>query len=129
MRNKTTAAILAFFLGGIGGHKFYLGRGGQGIVYLIFCWTFIPALIAFVDAIMLLTMSEGDFNLKYNAGMMLMSAAAPQNIVVNVANTAHAGASDDLAGRLKSLNDLRVSGALTDDEYQTQKQRVLSGTR
>lgn len=128
MKNKTTAGLLALFLGGIGIHKFYLGRGGQGILYLIFFWTFIPAFIAFIEAIILFTMSDADFNLKYNAGMMLMAPASPQNIVVNVANTAHAG-SDDVAGRLKSLNDLRVAGALTDEEFQEQKQKVLSSGR
>lgn len=32
-RDKTVAAVLAFFLGGIGIHKFYLGQSGQGILY------------------------------------------------------------------------------------------------
>ncbi|HEX2573335.1 MAG TPA: TM2 domain-containing protein, partial [Polyangia bacterium] len=43
MKDKNTAAILAFTLGGIGVHRFYLGQTGMGIVYLLFCWTFIPA--------------------------------------------------------------------------------------
>ena len=34
MKDKTTAAILAFFLGGFGVHKFYLGESGLGIIYL-----------------------------------------------------------------------------------------------
>jgi TM2 domain-containing membrane protein YozV len=128
LKDKTTAALLALFLGGIGVHKFYLGRGGQGIFYLLFFWTFIPAVIAFIEAIVLFTMSQADFNLKYNTGMMLAAAASPQNIVVNVANTAHAS-TDDITGKLKSLNDLRVAGALTEEEFQAQKQRVLSGGR
>jgi TM2 domain-containing membrane protein YozV len=127
VKNKTTAGLLAIFLGGIGVHKFYLGRGGIGILYLLFCWTFIPAFVAFIDAIILFSMSESEFNVKYNGGM-LVAAAAPQNIVVNVANTAHAN-TDDLTGKLKSLNELRVSGALTEEEFQAQKQRVLSAGR
>ncbi len=63
MRNKTTAAILAFFLGGLGGHKFYLGRAGQGILYLFFCWTFIPAVLAFIDAIHTSAFVEPQFEL------------------------------------------------------------------
>lgn len=67
MKSKTTAALLAFFLGGFGIHKFYLGNTGTGIVYLIFCWTGIPAIIAFVEFILLLVMSDTEFNAKYNA--------------------------------------------------------------
>lgn len=64
-KSRTTAILLAFFLGGIGGHKFYLGRTVQGLLYLLFCWTFIPALIAFVEWILLLTMSDSTFAQKY----------------------------------------------------------------
>ena len=65
-RDKTTAALLAFFLGGIGVHKFYLGESGQGVLYLLFCWTFIPAFIAFIEMIIYLTMSNEAFDNKYN---------------------------------------------------------------
>lgn len=64
-RSKTTAALLAFFLGGIGVHKFYLGQGGLGVVYLLFCWTFIPAIVAFIEFLVLLGMSERDFATRY----------------------------------------------------------------
>jgi TM2 domain-containing membrane protein YozV len=64
-KSKIVAAILAFFLGFIGVHKFYLGETGKGILYLIFFWTFIPGIIAFVEAIMLLTMRDEEFNRKY----------------------------------------------------------------
>lgn len=66
MKNKFTAVLLTFFLGGLGIHKFYLGKSTQGILYLIFCWTFIPALLAFFDFFGLLFISEHGFNLKYN---------------------------------------------------------------
>ena len=49
--NKVVYLILAFFLGGIGIHKFYAGKIGSGILYLAFCWTAIPALIAFIEFI------------------------------------------------------------------------------
>lgn len=64
-KSRIAAALFAFFLGGLGGHKFYLGQVGLGIVYLIFCWTFIPASIAFIEFILFLTMSDETFNQKY----------------------------------------------------------------
>lgn len=65
-RSRSTAAIFAFFLGGIGAHKFYLGQPGFGIVYLLFCWTFVPAIIGFIEALVYLSMSDVAFNAKYN---------------------------------------------------------------
>lgn len=64
-KSKIAAALFAFFLGGFGAHKFYLGQVGKGILYLLFFWTFIPALIAFVEFILFLTMSDEKFNQKY----------------------------------------------------------------
>ena len=64
-KSKIVAFVLAWFLGGIGGHKFYLNRVGQGLLYLIFCWTFIPAMIAFVEGIVYLVMDEERFWQKY----------------------------------------------------------------
>ncbi len=49
-KNPTTAVLLALFLGGLGIHKFYLGQTGLGILYLIFCWTYIPSFIALIEA-------------------------------------------------------------------------------
>lgn len=66
-KSKTTAALWAFFLGGVGAHKFYLGQTGLGFLYLIFFWTFIPAIIAFIEFIMYLAMSDATFNQKYNS--------------------------------------------------------------
>jgi TM2 domain-containing membrane protein YozV len=52
--DKTALALLAFFMGGIGAHKFYLGKYLQGILYILFCWTGIPAFIAFIEFIIYL---------------------------------------------------------------------------
>lgn len=66
MKNKTTAIILAFFLGGLGIHKFYLNRPLWGIVYLLFSWTFIPLVVSFIEIIVLLLYSKDRFDRKYN---------------------------------------------------------------
>ncbi|ARR10517.1 hypothetical protein Vc3S01_p40031 (plasmid) [Vibrio campbellii] len=65
-KSKMSAALLALFLGGLGAHKFYLGRKGWGIAYLLMFWTAIPAMIAFIEFIILLCTSEEIFNEKYN---------------------------------------------------------------
>lgn len=49
--NKMMYCLLAFFFGAIGVHKFYAKKIGAGIVYVIFFWTLIPAVIAFFELI------------------------------------------------------------------------------
>lgn len=67
MKDKSIAALLAFFLGGLGIHKFYLGKTTPGFLYLLFCWTFVPAILALIDFIVILSTSKEAFNKKYNA--------------------------------------------------------------
>ena len=64
-KNKVVAGLFALFLGGIGIHKFYLGRIGMGIIYLLFSWTLIPLIIAFFEGIILIAMSDDRFEAKY----------------------------------------------------------------
>lgn len=49
--NKVIYCVLALFLGGIGIHKFYAGKNVAGVLYLIFCWTFVPSILALIDFI------------------------------------------------------------------------------
>ncbi|HEX4695951.1 TM2 domain-containing protein [Sphingomonas sp.] len=68
-RNKVVAALLAFFLGVFGVHRFYLGRIGSGVVMLILTCTVVGVLVtsiwAFVDFIRYLVMSDAEFNARY----------------------------------------------------------------
>ena len=66
LKSKTTAVLLCFFLGGFGAHKFYLGRTTAGIFYLFFCWTFIPAILSFIDLLSLAFTDQERFNKMYN---------------------------------------------------------------
>ena len=65
MTPRVVAALLAFFLGGLGLHKFYLGQIFQGIIYLLFCWTGIPSFIGIIEAILYLIKSDAEFFRKY----------------------------------------------------------------
>lgn len=64
--NRVTAGLLAIFLGGLGAHKFYLGKLGMGFLYLIFCWTFIPAVVSLIEGILYLTKSDEQFAATYD---------------------------------------------------------------
>ena len=44
------AVVLAILLGHFGARKFYLGQPGLGVLYLLFFWTFIPSLVAIIEA-------------------------------------------------------------------------------
>lgn len=69
IKSRVTGAVLAFFLGEFGVHKFYCGKVGMGFLYLVFFWTWIPALVALVEGIIFLTNSSSDeeFTQKYCA--------------------------------------------------------------
>lgn len=68
-RNKLIAALLAFFVGVLGVHRFYLGRTGSGIVMLVLTCTLFGMLIsgpwAFIDMIRYLVMSDEEFAQRY----------------------------------------------------------------
>jgi TM2 domain-containing membrane protein YozV len=63
---KIVAALFALALGGLGLHRVYLGRPASAFIYLLFCWTFVPALIAVVEGIRLLAMSDAKFAARYS---------------------------------------------------------------
>src|ERR1039458_3909003 len=48
-KDPTTGILLALCLGGMGAHRFYLKQTGLGILYLCFFWTFILAIVAFIE--------------------------------------------------------------------------------
>jgi len=63
--SKGTAILLALFLGGLGAHKFYLGKNLMGVIYLLFCWTFIPAILGALEALNYMLMSQKTFQKRY----------------------------------------------------------------
>ncbi|MFT3734734.1 MAG: NINE protein [Rhodocyclaceae bacterium] len=66
--SKVALVLLTFFAGGLGAHKFYLKKPWWGLLYLLFFWTWIPGLVAFIEFIIYLCTSEESLNEKYEAG-------------------------------------------------------------
>lgn len=73
-KSKIAAALLAFFLGGLGIHKFYLNYTTAGIIMLVvsllgFVLLFIPniiiGIIALIEAILYVTKSDEAFHQTY----------------------------------------------------------------
>ena len=62
---RVAAAIFAIIFGSFGVHRFYLRQIGWGILYVLFCWTLIPAVAGLIEGILYLTMSEEEFEAKY----------------------------------------------------------------
>ena len=111
VKDKTVAIVLVFFVGGFGIHKFYLGNNTAGVLYLLFSWTLIPSLIAFFDFIGLLMMSEPAFNTQYNAGML------QSGYMLRGAK--------DVTGAIADLKGLYDMGAITAEEYEEKRQKLL----
>ena len=42
---------LCLLLGGIGAHKFYAGKWFAGLLYLAFCWSGVPVVLALFDLV------------------------------------------------------------------------------
>lgn len=74
--SKAVLLLLTFFTGGLGGHKFYLGKHWQGLLYLLFFWTYIPTLAALVEFFIYVFTSSERLNEKYSA--------APSGIVIAI---------------------------------------------
>ena len=47
--HKGLYLVICLFLGGAGIHKFYAGKWFMGLLYLAFCWTGIPVVLALFD--------------------------------------------------------------------------------
>lgn len=58
--------ILALIGGFIGLQEFYVRKYVAGIFAVLFCWTCIPAIVAFVEAIYWLFLGKNEFNKEFN---------------------------------------------------------------
>ncbi len=149
MKDKTTAALLAFLLGGLGVHRFYLGQAGLGIVYLLFCWTLIPSFIALIDFLAFLLGSRQAFDRKYNhqymnAGQSNNNNNVQTTVVNNVytpnshpapspqstpnqSSSSVGNAHKEQMDALERIFNLKEKGILSAEEFEQEKARILRG--
>lgn len=50
-KSSLMAIVLAVFLGTFGVHKFYQGKLLWGVIYILFCWSGIPTIWSWIEAI------------------------------------------------------------------------------
>ena len=122
MKNKVVAAILALVLGWLGIHKFYLGESGAGVLYVLFCWTGIPAIVAFFECIILLLMSDQVFDAKYNGGMV--SSYQP-HATFQSSSAPSSESTRDKADALNELKKLYDSEIITAEEYEAKRRKIF----
>ncbi|MCA0991405.1 TM2 domain-containing protein [Pseudalkalibacillus hwajinpoensis] len=73
-KNRITAGVLAILLGSFGAHKFYLGRWGWGIIYLLFSWTYIPTIVGLIEGVIYLFSSNESFASKHDRNFFRRAA-------------------------------------------------------
>lgn len=68
-KDKMVAGLLGILLGGLGVHQFYLGSNTTGIIEIVLsivsCYI-LGSICGIVEGIMILTMSQEDFDARYN---------------------------------------------------------------
>lgn len=126
-KDKVVAALLAWFLGIFGAHKFYLGKTAAGVGYLIATFTFIGLLYTgiatLIDFITLLVMSKEEFDRKYNT---------EQYFIEKLGGTAqlpifgHQGEIKDVADEIAKLDNLFKNGVITFEEFEKRKAKLLA---
>lgn len=77
-RSLSLTKFLSLFLGVLGFQKFYLGETGKGILSILFCWTFIPVLIGWIDFAKFASVSEDKFNSRFNGNHKSSRNMTPQ---------------------------------------------------
>ena len=131
---KTTLLLITFFLGGLGGHKFYLGKWVQGIFYFLFFWLWIPALIALVEFIVYACTSSERLNQKYSghgssAAVSIAAAVACLAIIGILAAIAIPAYQDGLVrGRASNvLMGMLAHKTAVNEYFEQQRQLPVTG--
>ena len=75
MKSFWNFIVLALIGGFIGLQEFYRDRSPLGVLAILFCWTGIPALVAFIEAVVWLFRGEEVFNMCYRSEGLYQTAS------------------------------------------------------
>lgn len=132
MKSKYVAATLAFFVGIFGTHRFYLGQRFLGVLYaFIFFVTIMitveegvpaiafPAILAFVDSILLSVMPKEEFDERYNRRYIRQRRRRPERTDYERAPRTNPSANRTTSSELKrrgieKFRDYDYEGAIED---------------
>lgn len=122
MKDKSTAYLLWLFLGLWGAHKFYLGKTGIGIIYFFTLGFFF---IGWLFDLLTLGTQVDAYNALFNRAPINNNNNNSNQVVVNVA-AVDRSVVHNVAEQLSQLSELREKGLLTEDEFVTQKVKLLA---
>jgi TM2 domain-containing membrane protein YozV/type II secretory pathway pseudopilin PulG len=121
--SKLAFLLLAFFLGGFGIHRFYIGSKWIGTLYLLFFWTGIPALLALIEFVFYLFVSADRFEDDYTAhsvGVLVVLIIVLIPLLGIIAAVAIPAYSDYLK-RSKVSEAIQIMGDMKEPIYQFYK--------
>jgi len=76
--HRPLATAMAFVTAPFGGHNFYLGRTGRGIVSVLFFWTLIPLFLSIADGLRFANMSRDRFDAEFNPEWLAARASGTE---------------------------------------------------
>ena len=115
-----TTLLFAIFLGGLGIHRFYVGKIGTGILWLLTGGCL--GIGALVDIIMIATESFADDD---NRLIVQDSRKNPRTVYATVNAQPTKSARDEALDQLEKLAKLRDSGAISAEEYEQKKAALM----
>jgi TM2 domain-containing membrane protein YozV len=81
-KDRVVGLLPTFVLGAFGAHRFYLGDTGKGILYILFVWTLIPAIIAFVELFLIMGRVDRCNEAKIAEAIFAVTGGRPQKTMV-----------------------------------------------
>ncbi len=99
-------------------HKFYLGRPGWGIAYLLLLWTTIPQIASVIEGIWYLSQNRDEFDRNFNLDLLPIDSSS-RTVPVDPARVSA------IAQALRQLESLRQEGLISEYEFEQKRRQLL----